>query len=65
MFRGLFQGALVVQTLAAHFNAIEGSNWIEGLYEGETPPLPHAALALAAVAVISSYFSVCIMLISN
>lgn len=50
-FRGLFRGPLVVQVFAAHFNVISGSKWINGLYEGSSPPKPRAPLALAAAAV--------------
>lgn len=61
-FRGLFHGSLVIQTLAAHFNAIDGSKWIHGLYEGDTPPTANSALALAVAAVSCLYLLDCTLL---
>ena len=40
-----------MQTFAAHFNAISGSRWVNGLYKGDRPPKPRPVLAMAAAAV--------------
>ena len=36
---------------STHFNAISGSKWVQGLYEGNLPPKPHTALALSVATV--------------
>lgn len=53
-WKGIFQGVLIVQTLAAHETAIKGSRWVAGMYEGASAPKPRAALAVATIAVRSS-----------
>ncbi|KAI0245668.1 hypothetical protein BJV78DRAFT_1287355 [Lactifluus subvellereus] len=50
-FKGAFGGPLIIQTFAAHFDAIRGSKWIHGLYEGEKAPNPRPALTLATTGV--------------
>jgi len=41
-----------MQTFAVHFNAISGSNQVQGLVDEEsTTPKPHPALAIAVAAV--------------
>lgn len=40
-----------MQTFAVHFNAISGSKWVDGLYEGDKPPKPRGVLGMATAAV--------------
>ena len=57
-FRSLFHNPFIMQTFAVHFNAILGSNWVQGLIDKESmAPKPRPALALA-VAVVSHYSNV-------
>ncbi|KZP30690.1 hypothetical protein FIBSPDRAFT_945623 [Athelia psychrophila] len=50
-WRGVFQGTLIVQTLAAHECAIKGSRWLSGMFVGTRAPKPHTALAVSTTAV--------------
>ncbi|KZP03798.1 hypothetical protein FIBSPDRAFT_968690 [Athelia psychrophila] len=50
-WRGVFQGTLIVQTLAAHESAIKGSHWLSGMFEGTRAPKPHSALAVSTAVV--------------
>jgi hypothetical protein len=56
-----FEGPLVIQTYAAHFNAIQGSKWIKGLNEESSPPKPPLAVATAAASRLPE-FSGCLLL---
>jgi len=56
-FRGLYQGAFVLQTFAAHFTAIDGARKILGIDDPEAGlAKPIGALRLAAAAVCCTFF---------
>jgi hypothetical protein len=48
-FRGLYQGAFIVQTLGEHFSAIDGAQNIPGLFDRDARPRGALALSIAAV----------------
>jgi hypothetical protein len=48
-FRGLYQGAFIVQTLGEHFSAIDGAQNIPGVYDQKSKPRGALALSIAAV----------------
>jgi hypothetical protein len=48
-FRGLYQGAFIVQTLGEHFSAIDGAQKIRGVYDRNSKPRGALALSIAAV----------------
>ena len=56
-FRGLYQGAFVLQTFAAHFTAIDGAHKILGIDDPEAGlAKPIGALGLAAAAVHCTFY---------
>jgi hypothetical protein len=48
-FRGLYQGAFIIQTLGEHFSAIDGARKIPGVYDKNSKPRGALALSIAAV----------------
>lgn len=54
-FRGLYQGAFIIQTLGEHFSAIDGARSISGVHDPNAKP--RGALALSIAAVCSHIFT--------
>jgi hypothetical protein len=53
-FRGLYQGALIIQTFSAHFSAIHGARKISGVDNPDLKvPKPIGGLALSITGVRS------------
>ena len=48
-FRGLYQGAFIIQTLGEHFSAIDGAQKIPGVHDENAKPCGALALSIAAV----------------